>query len=139
VSFEEKSTWVSAVLFLVVPIAYFAMVLPKLATTPVADIDYQVPMLAAIGLTILLSIAGVIIVSISAPREAGKADQRDKDVARFGEYVGGNVMAGLAVITLLLTLAEAAYFWIANSLYFAFSVGAIVGAIVKIVVYRRGL
>ena len=48
-SFEEKSTWVSGVLFVVLPVDLLAIVLPQLSTTPVADIDYQWPMLVTIG------------------------------------------------------------------------------------------
>ena len=40
---------------------------------------------------------------------------------------------------LLLTMAEVDYFWIANSLYLAFIIAAVVGAVVKLVAYRRGL
>jgi hypothetical protein len=138
-SYEEKSTWVSGVLFVVLPAIYFAIVLPQLSTTPAADIEYQVPMLATIGLAILLAIVGVIIVAISAPKDAGKADQRDKEVGRYGEYVGGTVLGALAIVPMLLTLAEVDHFWIANSLYLAFVVAAFVGSVVKLVAYRRGL
>jgi hypothetical protein len=67
VSFEEKSTWVYAVIAVVLPIAYFATVLPQLATTPVADIEYQVPLLTAIGLAILAAIVAASVSSITAP------------------------------------------------------------------------
>jgi hypothetical protein len=139
VSFEEKSTWVYAVIAVVLPMAYFAVVLPQLSTTPAADIDYQVPLLAAIGLAIGLAIVAAIIISITAPDEAGKADQRDKDVNRFGEYVAGLVLGAAAIVPFLLAIAEAAYFWIANTLYLAFILAAIAGSVAKIVAYRRGL
>jgi predicted membrane channel-forming protein YqfA (hemolysin III family) len=138
-SFEEKSTWASLVVFLVMPTIYFAVILPQLSTTPVADIEYQVPMLVTIGASILAAIGGVILVSVTAPREAGKADQRDKEIGRFGEYVGGTVLGALAIVPLLLTMAEVDYFWIANSLYLAFLVGGVVGAVAKLVAYWRGL
>ena len=138
-SFEEKSTWVYAVIAVVLPIAYFATVLPQLATTPVADIDYQVPLLAVIGLAIGLAIVAAIVIAITAPDEAGKADQRDKDVNRFGEYVAGIVLGVAAVVPFLLAIAEAAYFWIANTLYLAFILSAVAGSAAKIVAYRRGL
>ncbi len=138
-SFEEKSTWVYAVIAVVLPIAYFATVLPQLATTPVADIDYQVPLLAVIGLAIGLAIVAAIIISITAPDEAGKADQRDKDVNRFGEYVAGLVLGATAIVPFLLAIAEVEYFWIANTLYLAFILSAVAGSVAKIAAYRRGL
>lgn len=138
-SFEEKSTWVYAVIAVVLPIAYFATILPLLATTPVADIDYQVPLLAVIGLAIGLAIVAAIVIAITAPDEAGKADQRDKDVNRFGEYVAGIVLGVAAVVPFLLAIAEAEHFWIANTLYLAFILSAVAGSAAKIVAYRRGL
>jgi hypothetical protein len=139
VSFEEKSTWVYAVIAVVLPIAYFATVLPQLASTPAADIDYQVPLLTAIGLAIGLAIVAAIVISITAPGEAGKSDQRDKDVNRFGEYVAGVVLGVAAVVPLLLAIAEVDYFWIASTLYLAFILSAVAGSVAKIVAYRRGL
>jgi hypothetical protein len=137
-SFEEKSTWATAVLFVAVPAAYLAFVLPQLATTPVADLEWQVPMLVSIGVSILLAIGAVVIVALTNTREAGKADQRDKDVARFGEYVGGNALGALMLVPLLLAMAEVDWFWIATSIYVGLAVAAFVGAAAKIIVYRRG-
>ena len=138
-SYEEKSTWVYAAVAVVIPVIYFATILPQLATTPVADIAYQAPLLAAVGGAILAAIVAAIVLAIAAPSEAGKSDQRDRDVGRFGEYVGGSVTAVLAVVPFLLSIAEVDWFWIANSLYLAFVVGAFVGAVAKIWAYRRGI
>jgi hypothetical protein len=137
-SFEEKSTWLTAVLFVAVPLVYLAIVLPQLATTPVADIAYQVPMLVAVGVSILLAIGAVILVGLTSPKDAGKADQRDKDVARFGEYVGGNTLGALMIVPFLLALAEVDSFWIAHSIYLGLLIAAFIGAVAKIVAYRRG-
>jgi predicted membrane channel-forming protein YqfA (hemolysin III family) len=121
------------------PIIYFAIVLPQLATMPVADIDYQLPMLATIGLAIALAIAVAILLAIVSPKEAGKADQRDREIGRFGEYVGGTVLGVLTLVPLALTLLEVDWFWIANSLYLALAIAAFIGGVVKLVAYRRGL
>jgi hypothetical protein len=139
VSYEEKSTWAYAAIAVIIPIAYFATVLPQLSTTPVADIEYQLPLLTAIGAAIVAAVVTAIVIAISAPSEAGKSDQRDREVGRFGEYVGGSITAVLAVVPFLLSLAEVDWFWISNSLYLAFSVGAFAGALAKIWAYRRGL
>ena len=42
------------------------------------------------------------------------------------------------VVPFVLTLAEVEYFWIANAIYLVFVVAAVVGAVVKLVAYRRG-
>lgn len=137
-SFEEKSTWIYGVIAVTLPVIYFAIVLGQLPQTAARDIEFQVPLVAAIGAAIGLSIAAHIVVAVAAPDDAGKRDQRDKDINRYGEYVGGLVLSVAAVVPLILTLAEADHFWIANTIYLAFVLGATSGSIVKIVAYRRG-
>jgi drug/metabolite transporter (DMT)-like permease len=138
-SFEEKSTWIYAVIVVALAVIYFAIVLGQLPQTAARDIEFQVPLVAAIGAAIGLSIAAHIVVAMAAPDDAGKRDQRDKDINRYGEYVGGLVLSVSAVLPLILALAEADHFWIANTIYLAFILGAASGSIVKIVAYRRGL
>jgi hypothetical protein len=68
-----------------------------------------------------------------------KKDQRDKDIDRHGEYVAGGTLGVAMLVPFGLTLATAEHFWIANAMYLAFVLSALVGAIVKIIAYRRGL
>ena len=138
-SFEEKGTWVYVVIAATLSLAYFAIVLGQLPRTPADEIAFQVPMLVAIGVAIGLTIGANILIAVMAPDDAGKRDQRDKDVNRYGEYVGGLVLGVAAIVPFLLALAEADHFWIANTIYLAFVMSTIAGSIVKIVAYRRGL
>ena len=138
-SFEEKSVWIYAVIAVALPVIYFAAVFGQLPHTAAADIEYQVPLVAAIGGAIVLSIAAHIVVAMAAPDDAGKRDQRDKDINRYGEYVGGIVLAVAALVPFILALVEVDHFWIANTIYLAFIVSAVSGSVVKIVAYRRGL
>jgi len=91
------------------------------------------------GSLIGLSIAGNIAVAISKPSEADKSDERDKDIKRFGEYVGGIVLAIGMLVPFGLALAESESFWIANAMYLAFVLSALTSSVVKVVAYRRGL
>jgi len=138
-SFEEKSTWIYAVIAVTLPVAYFATVLGQLPHTAAADIEFQVPLVAAIVAAIVLTIVAHIGIAIAAPDDAGKRDQRDKDINRYGEYVGGIVLGAAVVVPLILALAEADAFWIASTIYLAFVLSAVSGSVVKIVAYRRGL
>jgi hypothetical protein len=137
-SFEEKGTWTYTVIAVVAAVIYFAIVLGQLPQTAAGDVDFQGPLLATIGTTIMLTIAAHIAIGIAAPGDAGKRDQRDKDINRYGEYVGGLVLGVAAVVPLILALAEADHFWIANTIYLAFVLSTTAGSIVKIVAYRRG-
>ena len=137
-SFEEKGTWTYVLIAVALAVIYFAIVLGQLPHTAASDITFQVPLLAAIGATIGLTIAAHILVAIMAPDDAGRRDQRDKDINRYGEYVAGLILGLSAVVPLALALAEADHFWIANTIYLAFVLSTVSGSIVKIVAYRRG-
>jgi predicted permease len=137
-SFEEKSTWIYLVVVLVVPAIYFASILGQVEDTPVAEIAYVRAMITAIVIAIVASIVAHILVAIGSPKDADKRDERDRNINRFGEYVGGIVLAVGAIGVLGLTMAEFDHFWIANALYAAFVLQGLTSTTVKIVAYRRG-
>jgi hypothetical protein len=147
--FEEKFTWVYAAVAVVVPAAYFTIVLRQLGTTPAAEIAYQRPLLIAMGASIVLSIVGSIVIAIGAAisaqvlgngsvDEIDRKDERDVSIGHRGELVGYYVMSAGAVGVLALTMLGYAHFWIANALYLSFVVAALASSAVKIVAYRRG-
>ena len=138
-SFEEKNTWIYGTTALLAAAVYFIVIGSQIASTPVAQIDYVVPMIAAIVGSIVLSIVAIIVVSVSAPSEADKRDERDRQVNARGDQVGFYVMSLLAIVPLGLAFAEVEHFWIANSLYLAFVATAVLTSVVKIAAYRRGL
>jgi hypothetical protein len=147
--FEEKVTWVEAVVFAAVPAVYFVIVLGQLGTVPASEIAYQKPMLIAIGISIVLTIVGAILTGIGSGISAeitqpgsgadiGRSDERDKQISRRGELIGYYVSSVGVVGAMALTMLEYDYFWIANALYLGFVIAALVSAAVKIVAYRRG-
>ena len=138
-SFEEKGNWVYLLVSVVTYVAYLSVILGRAQDVPVTDVPYISTMLWTIGIAIALSIVGNIGVAISKPSEADKSDVRDKDINRFGEYVGGIVLAVGMLAPFGLALAESDYFWIANAMYLAFVLSALTSSVVKVVAYRRGL
>jgi hypothetical protein len=147
--FEEKFTWVSAVVSTGVAAVYFAIVLGQVRTVPVAEIAYQWPLLIAIGSLIVLTIVGAIVVAIGTAISAeitgsgsvddiGRNDERDADINRRGELVGYYVSSAGALGVLALAMLRYDPFWIANALYLSFVVGALVSSAAKLVAYRRG-
>ena len=148
--YQEKITWVTLVAAVVVPIVYFAIMLGRLGQTSAADISYQAPLLVAIGIGIAVTIVGAIIVGIGtgisaelrgrdASSEIDRKDERDKSIARHGDLVGLYVAcAGIAGV-LALVMLEYDYFWVANAIYLSFIASSVVGSVVKLVAYHRGL
>ena len=138
-SFEEKGTWVYLVVNVVTYAAYLSIILGRAENIPLTEVSYVSTMLWTIGIAIALSIVGHIAVAIAKPGEADKKDVRDKDINRFGEYVGGIVLAVGMLAPFGLAMAEVDHFWIANAIYLAFVLSALTASVVKIVAYRRGL
>ena len=138
-SFEEKGTWVYTVVTAGTYLVYVSIILGRAENVPLAEVSYVSTMLWTIGLAVSLSIVGHIAVAISKPSEADKRDARDKEIYRFGEYIGGIVLGVGLLLPLGLTLAEFAHFWIANAIFLLFVVSSMTSSAVKIVAYRRGL
>jgi len=147
--FEQKTTWVSVVIGVLVPIGYFAAVLPQLADTSAADIAYQKPLVIAVIASIILTILGTIAMAIATAIGAeitgtgsvddiDRKDERDISISRRGDVVAYYVASAGAVVALILTMLEYEYFWIANTLYLSFAVAGLVSGIVKLRAYRRG-
>lgn len=138
-SFEEKNAWAYLVIAAAGYGAYLVVMLGRAQGQDPTEVPYADAMLWAIGGAIVASILLTILLSIFFPRDAGKKDQRDKEVDRKGQYVGGLVLGIAVIVPFLLTIAEADHFWIANAIYAAFVLSAIVGTSVTLVAYRRGL
>jgi len=138
VSYEEKNAWRYLVIGVVIPIAYFAIILQRVSTTPVSEIAYQPLLLGAIGLAIVAAIVLAILTSILFGSKDDRADQRDTAIGRRGDTVGFYVMSIATLGALALALVGAEQFWIANAIYAAFVISAIVSTVVKLIAYRRG-
>jgi len=138
-SYEEKGSLV----YLMVTIGTYAvdvgLIISRADGIPLADVPYRSPMLWSMGVAIGLSIVGRILVEIARPSDTHKLDARDRDINRFGEYIGGTVLALGMLLPFGLALWAADHFWIANAMYFVFALSAVVGAGAKLIAYRRGL
>ena len=160
-SYEERGTWVYLVVSAGVYAVYVAVVLSQ-AAEPITETPYQVPLLWSIGAAIAAAIVLRMAVEIGtgvargigdeAAKEGGSrtaiggratdpylADDRDREIDRFGTLRTWLVLVGAALVALLMALAELPHFWIANAIYLGFVLQAISSAVVKLVVYRRGL
>jgi hypothetical protein len=148
-SFEEKVSWVSGSVAIVVAAVYASVIVPQLGSWPVGAIEYQTPMLIAIGAMIVMTIVVTILMAIGTAvtaeitgtgsvDEVGRTDERDRDINRRGELVGYYVSSVGVLAALALTMLSAEYFWIANAIFAGFMVSSVVGSSYKILIYRRG-
>jgi cell division protein FtsW (lipid II flippase) len=138
-SYEEKRAWIMAVGSTAMYGAYVAIILNRAREIPLPETPYVSTLLWTVGISIVATIVLTIIAGMTSPKgEVGKKDQRDREIHRFGEYVGQAFLVMGGVAGLLMAMAQWPYFWIANAIYLGFTLSAILAAIAKIIAYRRG-
>ncbi|MET4093601.1 hypothetical protein [Arthrobacter sp. UYCu712] len=137
-SFEEKIAWVMGALAVAAYAVYLAIVLALSGSIPLTEVPYAAPLLWTVGGSIVASIVLHTIIRAFSAQEAGIRDQRDKEIYRFGESVGQSFLVIGGVAALVMAMAEADHFWIANAICLAFFLSAILGSAAQIVAYRRG-
>lgn len=137
-SYEEKGQWVYLAATTIGFAVYLVVLLATVGPTPLTEVDYQPILLWTIGAAIVASIIGRIAIEIVTPSESHTEDVRDRDIGRFGEYRAGLVLGIGMVAPFVMALAEVDHFWIANAMYLIFTAQAVVGAVIKLIAYRRG-
>ena len=159
-AFEERRTWIEAVVTVLVPGWYFATIVPQAATKPVGTIEYQWLLGVSVIVLVATIIGGIIATNIAAlvaNEVAGargdadhletsaamaaldRSDERDAGIGRLGGRIGGIVLGIAVLVPLGLAMAEREPFWIANSLYAALVLSSLASSATKLVAYRRGL
>ncbi|MGH3879849.1 MAG: hypothetical protein ACRDSK_22715 [Actinophytocola sp.] len=137
-AFEEKRAWIMLVTSVVGYVIYLVIVVGRLGDRPVDDVAYVGALLWTIGGAIVVNIIANIGLGIVARDEAGKRDERDREIGRFGEYIGQSfvVIGGLAAM--VMAVLELDHFWIANAVYLCFALSSVLGSTAKVFAYRRG-
>lgn len=137
-AYEEKSAWIMAAVTIVTYLWYLKTILGRAAGVPLAEVPYAATLLWTVGVAVVLIVIAHIVTAATAPRDAGKRDQRDREINRFGEYIGQSFVVVGGVAALGMALMELDHFWIANVIYLCFALSAVLGSVAKIFAYRRG-
>ena len=148
-SFEEKVTWVNAVVTVLAVSWYAWTVGGRLGQLPVTEIAYQRPLLVAVGAMIVLTIVGAIAMAIGTAIRAevtgrgsvddiDRKDERDAHIEARGDRFAFYVSSALMVGVLAMAMLEWPHFWIANGVFAAFVAGGLASTGVKLAAYRRG-
>ena len=138
-SSEEKSAWVMLVVSLAGYATYLVILAAQAASVSLMETAWVTVMLWTIGGGIVAGMLLNIVFGMFSPKEAGRKDQRDREITRFGDSIGQSFVVIGGVAALILAMLEAPYFWIANVIYLAFVLSAFLGSIVRVIAYRRGL
>ena len=141
-AYMERTIWAQLIASVIGLVVYLALIVPQLITTPVGEIAWVWPMVGTIAggivLSIALSIAWGIVARMRDPELEHTADQRDREIERFGERVGQGFLAIGAIGALILAMVEAPWFWIGNALFLGFFLSAALGGMARLGAYRRG-
>ena len=138
-TYEEKGTWVYLVTSAGAYAVYLAIILARVASTPVADVSYAAVLLWTAGASIVANMAGRMLGEMARPSDSRRADVRDKEIYRSGEHASRWFLVAGAAAALVMAMAKVDYFWIANVIYLGFVLWAVAGSALKLVAYRRGL
>jgi len=138
-AFEEKRAWIMLGVSAVAYLIYVALILLRADGAGLASVAYAGTLLATIGGAIGASIGLNILIAIASPKEANQVDARDREIGRFGEYIGQSFVIIGGIAALVLSLLKMNHFWIANAIYLAFVLSAIFGSAAKLSAYHRGL
>ncbi len=135
-AFLEKSNWV--VIFVGVPtlLVYVAVIVPQVLSKPVAEVSWVQPMIVAIVAFVVANVLGNVVAAASNPREADKKDQRDTEIDHLGERIGNWLLVAGSIVALVLAMAMAEQFWIANAIFLGGIVGALLSSATKIAAYH---
>jgi NADH:ubiquinone oxidoreductase subunit 6 (subunit J) len=135
-AFMEKSNWVVLVVAVPTLIVYAVMVVPQVLSMPIAEVSWVTPMIVAIVGFVVANVLGNVVAAASNPGEADKSDERDREIDHFGERVGNWLIIAGAIAGLILAMAMADQFWIANAIFLGGLAGSIVSSVAKIAAYR---
>jgi hypothetical protein len=136
-TYEERRAWIMVAVSLAAYATYVVLVLSR-ADGPLADAAYEKTLFWSVGGAIAASIVLNIAAGMVFSDGSDKKDQRDREIYRFGEHIGGSMVVIGAVSALAMALLEWPYFWIANAIYLAFVLSALLSSTAKIFAYRKG-
>ena len=135
-TFLEKSSWVALIVAVPTLLIYVVLVVPQVLSKPIAEVSWVQPMLFTIVAFIVANILGNIVAAALNPAEAPKKDQRDGEIDRYGERFGNWLIIAGACVALVLAMAMADQFWIANAIFLGGLAGSFVSSVTKIAAYH---
>jgi len=135
-AFLEKSNWVVLVVGVPTLLVYLFVVVPQVLGQPIAEVSWVEPMIVTIVVFVVANVLGNVVAAASNPGEADKNDERDREIDRFGERVGNWLIIAGSIAGLILAMARADQFWIANAIFLGGMAASIVSSVAKIAAYR---
>jgi hypothetical protein len=139
-TFQEKSILITVVALVVAASAYAVLLLRLAAGSPVDDVAYQPLLVGAVVLLAVVVAGGHVAAAVAAPSDAtAGTDEREKLIGWRGQSAGGYVLAVGVFVAICLAMVQVPWFWIANVLAGMWVLAEVVGGLVKLALFRRGV
>lgn len=145
---DERASWMTLIASAGTLVAYAAVVAPRVASQPIEDVEWVVPMLWCIGIMIATVILGSILMGIGGAvgltirgRDVDSelaSDRRDKDIERYSRLRTYWATSVLGAGALILAMLDVDTFWIGSFIFVIAALTTIMQAVIKIRAYRRG-
>lgn len=135
----QKRAWAMMIASTLAYVVYVVLIVTNLQD-PIADTPYVAALLATVGASVVLTVVAEIGFAISTRREgraALRTDERDREIDRFGDHVGQAFVVIGAIAALVMAMLQWPYFWIANAVYLAFVLSAVMGSAARLAAYRE--
>lgn len=139
-SFEEKSTWVSLAIILIVFTGYFSQVYDGLLSGTLDKAAVSGLFFGAVITVVILEIVLHIVIAAFSHKDADQPrDERDRLFTMKAGNISGWVL-GIAVLMIAAHtfIQELDSIWVANLLLFAVFVSQVTSYALQIAYYRRG-
>jgi hypothetical protein len=137
VTHQEKRAWIMLVTSMAAYAAYAGIILSRADGRSLPQVHYATVLLWTVGAAIGASIVAEIALGVVNPRASRLKDDRDRQIGRLGDYTGQSFVIIGAVAAMLMAMAGWDRFWIANVIYLCFFLSAVLGAVTKIIAYRK--
>lgn len=145
---EERAAWVQLVMTLTTTVGYCVVVVPQVLAEGTEGVDWVIPMLVAIAVSVVGTILGSIVMGVGGAFSSYRrgldpdvelgTDLRDREITRFATRRSiGFLYAGL-LLALVLSMLDADTLWIGTAVFLMGALGAISEAVVRLAAYRRG-
>ena len=137
-SYRERGTYIDLIVAVGVLIKFALDIFRLQLAVPLTEVGFRGPMFRAIIISVVATIVLHIVYTILSGSNDTQEDQRDRQISRFGDWVGLFPLASGAMLGLLLAMFDQPHFWVANIIFAGFYLSSIVGSVTRLVGYRRG-
>ncbi len=147
-SMQQRTVWATLISFVLVGLAYAAVIVPRTIGHTPDEISWVWPMATAMVAVVIVIVAGVIASAIGGAMAAAyrgeqpefeEGDERDKQIEAHGNAKGMTLVSFGSLAAIILAMNDVDPFWIAQLLFAVGLVGGVIGAVVKLRAYSRGL